>query len=301
MAQGLGKGLGSLIPKKTVSYGQNPFSSEKESGVETKNEIISDNDRILRISPNKIDFNPFQPRSYFSDAALNDLAQSIKEHGILQPLVVTRKDDNRFELIAGERRLRSSKIIGLQEVPVIVREESNQKKLEFALIENLQRENLNPLETAIAYQRLINDFNLTQDQVAKKVGKARSSVANALRLLSLPQEAQNALAIGNISEAHAKQLLSLNDENKQLNMLKKILRYSLTVADTDKEIKRLRGKRASNYQSEDDRELETTLSQILSTKVALKRRGQGGQLTIDFYSAEELSILINKLKKNTAK
>ncbi|NCU39334.1 ParB/RepB/Spo0J family partition protein [Candidatus Falkowbacteria bacterium] len=301
MAQGLGKGLGSLIPKKTVSYGQNPFSSEKESGVETKNEIISDNDRILRISPNKIDFNPFQPRSYFSDAALNDLAQSIKEHGILQPLVVTRKDDNRFELIAGERRLRSSKIIGLQEVPVIVREESNQKKLEFALIENLQRENLNPLETAIAYQRLINDFNLTQDQVAKKVGKARSSVANALRLLSLPQEAQNALAIGNISEAHAKQLLSLNDESKQLNMLKKILRYSLTVADTDKEIKRLRGKRASNYQSEDDRELETTLSQILSTKVALKRRGQGGQLTIDFYSTEELSILINKLKKNTAK
>ncbi|MDI3496044.1 MAG: ParB family transcriptional regulator, chromosome partitioning protein [Patescibacteria group bacterium] len=301
MAQGLGRGLGSLIPKKTVSYGQNPFSSEENTGSEEKNEVISDTDRILRINPNKIDFNPFQPRSYFSDAALNDLAQSIKEHGILQPLVVTRKDNNRFELIAGERRLRSSKIIGLQEVPVIVREESNQKKLEFALIENLQRENLNPLETARAYQMLMTEFNLTQDEVAKKVGKARSSVANALRLLSLPPAAQNALATGNISEAHAKQLLALTDENKQLNMLKKILRYNLTVADAAKEVKRLSGKKQNNYQTEDDRELEVALSQALSTKVTLKRRGRGGQLIIDFYSAEELVALINKFKKNILK
>jgi len=297
MAQGLGRGLGSLIPKKTVSYGQNPYQKDNDLEVE-KNEVVLDDERIFKVSPNKIDFNPYQPRTFFSDSALNDLAQSIKEHGIIQPLVVTKKSGDRYELIAGERRLRSSKLIGLDKVPVIVRDETSQKKLEFALIENLQRENLNSIEIARAYSRLMSEFNITQEEVSKKVGKARSSVANTIRLLSLPQEAQNALSGGSITEAHAKQLLSLEDETKQLNMLKKILRHSLTVADTGKEIKRLNSTKKEQYKDLTDRKKEEELSQYLSTKVEIKRRGRGGRLIIDFYSEEEFQSILTKINNS---
>lgn len=294
MAQGLGRGLGSLIPKKTMAYGQNPFKNEDDE-TSQENIVIHDNDRILKVSPNKIDFNPFQPRSNFSDSALNDLAESIKEHGIIQPLIVTRKGD-RFELIAGERRLRSAKILNLTEVPVMVREESNQKKLEVALIENLQREDLNAIETARAYQRLIDEFNITQEEAAKKVGKARSSVANALRLLSLPLEVQSALSGGKITEAHAKYLLGLDNPEKQLNMLKKIMRHDLTVAQTDQEIRRLGGTKAAKTKDYFDRAKEDELSELLSTKVEIRRQGKGGKILIDFYSEEEFNEILKKIK-----
>ncbi len=292
MPQGLGRGLGSLIPKKTMTYGQNPFKSEQ---AEEETAVFHDGDRILRISPERIAFNPHQPRKTFADAALNDLAESIKQHGIIQPLVVTRKGDG-FELIAGERRLRSAKLIGLKEVPVIVREEQEQKKLEIALIENLQREDLNPLETARAYQKLIDEFNITQEEAAKKVGKARSSVANALRLLALPLAIQEALASGKISEAHAKYLLSLEGEAKQINMLKKIMRQNLTVAETDKEIKRLGGAKTVKIKDYFDRAREEELGEFLATKVEIKRQGKGGKVMIDFYSEEELNEIIKKIK-----
>jgi len=293
MPQGLGRGLSSLIPKKTVTYGQNPFQARP---TDEETVVLSDNDRILKVSPERIMINPQQPRTSFSESALNDLAESIKQHGIIQPLVVTRKGQD-FELIAGERRLRSAKLIGLKEVPVIVREEQDQKKLEIALIENLQRENLNPLETARAYQRLINEFNITQEETARRVGKARSSVANALRLLALPSAIQEALASGKISEAHAKYLLGLEGENKQLNMLKKILRQNLTVAETDKEIKRLGGTKLAKPKDYFDRAREEELAEYLGTKVEIKRRGHGGQLLIDFYSEEELNEMLKKVKK----
>ncbi|MFA7088278.1 MAG: ParB/RepB/Spo0J family partition protein [Patescibacteria group bacterium] len=292
MAQGLGRGLGSLIPKKTVTYGQNPFKSDIS---EEETIVLQDGDRILKIKPELISINPQQPRTHFSENALNDLAESIKQHGIIQPLIVTRKGTG-FELIAGERRLRSAKLIGLKEVPVIVREEKEQKKLEIALIENLQRENLNPLETARAYQRLIDEFNITQEEAAKKVGKARSSVANALRLLLLPLAVQDALAEGKISEAHAKYLLGLEDEVKQLNMLKKIVRQNLTVAQTDQEIKRIGGTKAAKPKDYFDRAREEELAELLSTKVELKRQGKGGKIIIDFYSEEELNQIIKKIK-----
>lgn len=292
MPQGLGRGLGSLIPKKTVTYGQNPFKVEAS---EEETVVLSDGDRILRISPDKITINPQQPRTHFSESALNDLAESIKQHGIIQPLVVTKKGDH-YELIAGERRWRSAKMIGLKEVPVIVREEKEQKKLEIALIENLQRENLNPLETARAYKRLIDEFNITQEEAAKKVGKARSSVANALRLLTLPAAVQEALAAGKISEAHAKYLLGLENEAKQLNMLKKILRQNLTVAETDKEIKRLVGTKEKREKDYFDRAQENELGEFLGTKVELKRQGKGGKIVIDFYSEEELINILKKIK-----
>jgi ParB family chromosome partitioning protein len=292
MPQGLGRGLGSLIPKKTMTYGQNPFKSEV---AEEETVVLHDNDRILKVNPDKILINPHQPRSYFNEAALNDLAESIRQHGIISPLIVTRQGSS-YELIAGERRLRASKIVGLKEVPVIVRDEQDQKKLEIALIENLQREDLNPLETARAYQRLIDEFNITQDEAAKKVGKARSSVANALRLLTLPVEVQEALASGKISEAHAKYLLGLESEAKQITMLKKIMRQNLTVAETDKEIKRLGGTKAAKPKDYFDRAREEELGEYLTTKVEIKRQGRGGKLIIDFYSEEELNEMIHKIK-----
>jgi len=294
MAHGLGRGLGSLIPKKTMTYGQNPFHSDISE--EETVSVINDHDRILNISPDKIDFNPQQPRTVFAEAALNDLAESIKQHGIISPLLVTKKG-NRFELIAGERRLRSARLVGLKEVPVIVREEQAQKKLEIALIENLQRENLNPLETARAYKRLLDEFNITQDEVAKKVGKARSSVANLLRLLSLPLEIQDALSAGKISEAHAKYLLGLEGETKQLIMLKKILRQNLTVAETNQEIKRLGGTKSAKVKDYADRAKEEELAEYLSTKIEIKRQGRGGKIIIDFYSEEEFNDILTKIRK----
>ncbi len=296
MPSGLGRGLGSLIPKKTMSYGQNPYSNNVSEEDLTMTSVFNDQDRILRVDPSRIDINPQQPRTSFSESALNDLAESIKQHGIIQPLVVTKKGD-RYELIAGERRLRSSKLLGLTEVPVIVREEKEQKKLEIALIENLQRENLNPLETARAYQRLIDEFNITQEEAAKKLGKARSSIANAMRLLSLPLEIQEALVGGKISEAHAKYLLGLDDEVKQLNIFKKILRQNLTVAETDKEIKRLGGTKSAKQKDYSDKAKEEELNEYFSTKVEIKRRGKGGQLVIDFFSEDELGEILRKIKK----
>jgi ParB family chromosome partitioning protein len=292
MPQGLGRGLGSLIPKKTVTYGQNPFSS---SVVGDETVVLTDGDRVLKISPDRIDINPQQPRTNFNETALNDLAESIRQHGIISPLLVTKKGD-RFELIAGERRLRSAKLVGLKEVPVIVRAEQEQKKLELALIENLQRENLNPLESARAYRRLIDEFNITQEEAANKLGKARSSIANALRLLALPLAAQDALASGKISEAHAKYLLGLEGEAKQLGMLRKILRQNLTVAETDQEIKRLGGTKAAKPKDYFDRAKEEELGEYFSTKVELKRQGKGGKLIIDFYSEEELNEILKKIK-----
>ncbi len=294
MAHGLGRGLGSLIPKKTMTYGQNPFQSNISE--EETVSVINDHDRILNISPDRIDFNPQQPRTVFAESALNDLAESIKQHGIISPLLVTKKG-NRFELIAGERRLRSARLIGLAEVPVIVREEQEQKKLEIALIENLQRENLNPLETARAYKRLLDEFNITQDEVAKKVGKARSSVANILRLLALPREVQDALASGKISEAHAKYLLGLEGADKQLNMLKKILRQNLTVAETNNEIKRIGGTKSAKIKDYTDRAKEEELAEYLNTKIEIKRQGRGGKIIIDFYSEEEFNDILTKIRK----
>jgi ParB family chromosome partitioning protein len=275
-----------------MTYGQNPFKSEI---AEEETVILRDGDRILKVNPDKISINPQQPRSYFNETALDDLAESIKQHGIISPLIVTRQG-NSYELIAGERRLRAAKIVGLKEIPVIVRDEQDQKKLEIALIENLQREDLNPLETARAYQKLIDEFNITQDEVAKKVGKARSSVANALRLLTLPAEVQAALASGKISEAHAKYLLGLESEAKQITMLKKIMRQNMTVAETDKEIKRLGGTKAAKPKDYFDRAREEELGEFLTTKVEIKRQGRGGKLIIDFYSEEELNGIIHKIK-----
>lgn len=282
----LGRGLGSLIPKKTVRT-----NNQEEIS------LVKDGDRILNISPSLIKANPYQPRSNFLEKALEDLKSSIKEHGILQPLVVTKSDAG-FELIAGERRLRAALDLSLETVPVIVRKADSQKKLELALIENLQREDLNPLENALAFKKLIEEFDLTQDEVAKKVGKARSSLANSLRLLKLSTEMQNALASDKISEAHAKYLLSIEDEVQRNNVFKKIVRHNLNIKDTLNEIKSLNKKPKKRSLNDDlDLELSKDLESKLGTKVLIKRSARGGKLEIDFYSNEDLQNIVKKLKK----
>jgi len=288
MPQSLGRGLSSLIPKKTVIKQTNlPLEDELV--------VVQDYERIVKVSPDKIVPNPQQPRQNFSNESLSDLAKSIKSHGIIQPLIVTRKG-TKFELIAGERRLRSARILELKEVPVIIRAEKEQEKLELALIENLQREDLNPLETALAYQQLIDEFNITQEEVAHRVAKARSSVTNTLRLLSLPPLIQTALVEGRITEAHAKYLLGLDNNLKQTNMLKKILRHKLSVAETNQEIRRLGGTKGAKSKNLSDQAKEKELSEILSTKVEIRRRGQGGRIIIDFFSEEELANILDRIK-----
>ncbi len=293
MPQGLGRGLGSLIPKKTFT--ENDNFSARSSFSEEPLAVLSDKDRIRRLDPNLVVPNPHQPRRHFSEESLRDLMESIRQHGILQPIVVTKIGDQ-YELIAGERRLRSVKALGLSEIPAIVREADEQKKLEWALIENLQRENLNSVETAIAYQALIDQFNLTQEELAKRVGKARSSVANALRFLSLPEEIQRALADGRISEGHAKYLLGIENEAQQINLFKKILRQNWTVSETDRAIKQLGGTKAAKTKTNNDQEIEAELRTVLGTKVEIRRQGRGGQIMVYFYSDEELKDFITKLK-----
>ena len=290
--KGLGRGLDSLIPKK-INKNYSDFSVKPDNSLveEKKNNIIE-------IDPNIISANPYQPRREFDPILLNDLINSIKEYGIIQPLIVTPKKDGTYELIAGERRLRSAIELNFDKVPVIVREVSEQRKLELALIENLQRENLNPIESAVAYNQLMNEFNLTQDDLAKRLGKPRSSIANVLRFLSLPEEIKKALMKKQISEAHAKYLVGLPNEVKQLSIFRKIIFNNLSVRETDNLIRQSGGtKRAKINKKEKDGDWINSLRKYLNTKVDIKRSIKGGKIEISFYTDEDLNTLIKKIIK----
>jgi len=291
MSQGLGRGLGSLIPQK-VNKPAKTATGEAIIEVATP----ADKDRILQLAPEQIGVNPMQPRQRFLDHELDELVESIRQYGIIQPLIVTRKGDQ-YELIAGERRLRASKIIGLKKVPAIVREASEQEKLEVALIENLQREDLNPIETAVAYRKLIDEFNLTQEEVAKRVSKSRPAVTNILRLLNLPEEIQLALIDGRMSEGHAKLLTGLDSEAKQISLFRKILHSGMSVADTTNEARRMGGTKQArvkiNYA---DKDKEFAFREFFGTKAEVRRKGRGGQVILDFFSDEELEEMVNKIK-----
>ncbi len=292
MSNGLGRGLSSLIPKKVNKV---TITSKGEAVVGVASEV--DKNKILQVSLDQIKSNPMQPRKDFSHESLAELAESIKQYGIIQPLVVSASVDSKYELIAGERRLRAAQIIGLDKVPVIVRDAEEQEKLELALIENIQRTDLNPVELALAYRKLIDEFNLSQEEMAKRVGKARSSVANILRVLNLPEEIQLALMDGRISEGHAKILAGLDSEAKQIVLFKKIIHNHLSIEDVIKEIRRIGGTKAArikiNYA---DKDKEFALREFFSTKVEIKRKGKGGQIIIDFFSDEELEEMIEKVK-----
>src|SRR3989339_32154 len=279
---GLGRGLSSLIPNKKASI--NPLG-----------DITSDREKIHQLPVGSISPNPHQPRTSFDEADLMDLTQSIKEHGIIQPLIVSKVGDD-WQLIAGERRLRAAKSLGLETVPAIVRDIDDQKKLEFALIENLQRTDLNPLETATAYQKLIDEFNLTQDQLAKRVGKSRSAVANTLRILTVAEEVKVAIRDGRISEGHARVLAGLPVAD-QLITLKKILSESLSVRDTERAGKQVVVKKHLRKVAYDPelKAKEDLLQQALGTKVEIKKYGPSGQIIIKFFSEEELKNIVDKI------
>jgi len=225
---GLGRGLSSLIPKKVP---ENAISKENKKLLSTE-----ESDRILKIPVDLIEVNPHQPRTEFDHDDLEDLMDSIKKHGIIQPLIVTKKQDG-YQLIAGERRLRAAKILGLETVPAIVRQVGEQEKMELALIENIQRKNLNPIEKAIAYRKMIEEFSLSQEKIAERLGVGRSTITNSMRYLELPSRVQESLASGLITEGHAKNIAGLENEKKQLALLDKIVKNNYSVRETEKHVK----------------------------------------------------------------
>lgn len=256
------------------------------------------------VEVSRIDRNPRQPRQQMDPDELRELADSIREHGLLQPLLVSRvagEGGERYQLIAGERRLEGARLAGLTRVPVVVREATDEELLELALVENLQRSDLNPLEEAAAYQRLIEDFGLSQEQVAAKVGKSRPTVTNALRLLGLPDEVKAALARGEISEGHARALLGLREESDRKAALTDVVRERLSVRSTEDLVRKRNEavERREAYRSgqEEIRAIEDAFRVALGTRVSLVRRGEGGQLIIHFYSEEQLQALYDALVK----
>lgn len=279
---GLGRGLSSLIPKKDEEIISEPERSDSPSGA------------VLEVPIGRVHRNPHQPRLNFRSEDLADLTSSIKQHGILQPLVVTIREDGEYELIAGERRLRASKEVGLKRVPIVIRTATDQEKLELALIENIQRQDLDPIEEARAYQVLTEDFGLTQEQVSAQVGKSRSAVANTIRLLDLPDEIKTALQEGQISRSHARTLLSEPDQAKRQALFKSILGGGVTVREVEaKADAKRRGKDPGQDPNIADHEKK--LQEQLGTKVAIVENNGRGKIIIEFYSRTDLKKLLDKL------
>ncbi|UCD72163.1 MAG: ParB/RepB/Spo0J family partition protein [Syntrophobacterales bacterium] len=273
----LGKGLGALIPDIEKEDRKNFFSC----GIE---EIV----------PSR-----YQPRKGFDEGKLDELAASIKEKGIIEPLIVMKRDRG-YELIVGERRWRAAQRAGIKEVPVIVRDVTTGEALELALIENLQREDLNPLEEAEAYKRLMEEFQYTQEELAKRIGKDRTTVANAVRLLKLPQEIKAYIADETISSGHARALLGLNSLEEQKMACVKVIKRDLSVRETERLVKRLNvqsSKRDIALKQKDEEELhlgylEETLKKFLGTQVRIPKKGRRGKIEIEFYSKEDLERIV---------
>ena len=253
---------------------------------------------IAEIDIDQIETNPFQPRTEFDETALRELAQSIKEQGVIQPVTVRKLGYNKYQLISGERRLRASKMAGLKTIPVFIRVANDEQMLELALIENIHRENLNAIEVAISYQRLIDECNMTQEEVSEKVGKSRSAVANFLRLLKLPAEVQIAIRDGHISMGHARALININDKEEQLRLLQQIIMDEMNVRQTEEMADKAKGKadkerKQTNYIPEHFKSSIKKLSQTLNTKVKVKRNVKGqGSVVIDFKDEAEFDRIM---------
>lgn len=304
---GLGRGLGALIPQKEQSATAHTVPKIEEddkeevgkvdvSVVEQEDGDVNGEERIRQIPVEEIRPNSYQPRLFFDHAGMEDLVSSIKEHGILQPLVVMpRGEDGKHELIAGERRLRAAKIGGLRTVPVIVRSATNQQKLELAIIENVQRKNLNAIEEAKAYERLQSEFNLTQDDIGSRVGKSRSQIANLIRLLDLEEEMQNAVASGRISVSNARTLLSIDDPEERQALFERMQKGEMTVRQAEA---RTTGSRRRRMIDPNVMELEGQLRTIFGLRVNLKRKPTGeGELRIGFQNDEDLKKILAKIQQ----
>lgn len=271
MKTALGKGLDALLPEKGE-------------------EII--NLDITRIVPGEQ-----QPRRVFNDKALNELAQSIKEKGILQPIIVRKAGDGTFRIVAGERRWRAATIAGLKKVPVIIKDTDPSDSLEIALIENIQREDLNPIETAEAFQRLMREFNLTQEELSAKVGKERATVANYLRLLKLPDEIKDLINKGSLSMGHARAILAVEGKTNQVELARTIVTRGLSVREAESLSKRVSRPKKKSSRSKDPQitSLEEKLKQSLGTKVKIQHKGKRGKIEIEYYSLDELDRLLDIL------
>ena len=309
---GLGRGLGSLIPQNPVTREepgapsgvapavqsqQLPDRSAAEETAPRRDADSAASLGLAMLSVNSISPNPQQPRQVISEEQLDELASSIREHGLLQPLLVTRGDKKEgYSLIAGERRWRAAMMAGLHSVPAIIKEASTREMLEMALVENLQRADLNPLEEASAYRSLVEEFGLKQDEVAAKVGKSRGAVANSLRLLKLPAAVQESLALGLISEGHARAILQVPGEAMQLRLLERTVADGLSVRQVEALARRLAESAGSPEEPaekekplyDEMRDIEDRFRSALGTKVQLSQSSRGGKLVIYFYSNEEL-------------
>jgi len=276
----LGRGIESLIPTKSVK--------------KADSELEQTGERVYDISVEQIDPNPNQPRRNFARMEMEKLIDSIQMNGIIQPLILVKKGEKRYEIVAGERRWRSAKILGLKTVPCLVRAIDVNKKLEIALLENIQRKNLNAMEKARAYQRLIDEFNLTQKDISKRLGMARATIANTLRLLKLPKAVQNVVEQEKISEGHAKALCSISDATKQEMLLKRILGLGLTVRETAKMINAKQVKRKAKVMPELEEKAEI-LSKALDARVKINQFAGKIKILIDVYNQEDLDIIIEKV------
>ena len=298
-ARGLGKGLDALIPnsfenesasKKTKTKSDNENKGEKREG-----EVMVN---ITKVEPNRE-----QPRKNFDEDALEELAESIKQFGLLQPILVQDRKTY-YEIIAGERRWRAAKKAGLKEVPVIIKNLTEQEIVEISLIENIQREDLNPIEEALAYKKLLTEFNLKQDEVADRVSKSRTAVTNSMRLLKLCDEVQQMIINDMISTGHARALIGIEDPEEQYAIAQRIFDEKLSVRDVEKLVKNLGKPKLKKPNDKDKsleiiyRDIEENLKQKLSTKVAISSKGNGtGKIEIEFYSHEDLEKLIDLLSK----
>lgn len=291
---GLGKGLDALIPagnkKAPVKKETEPVIIEKiveKKGVETL--------KITEVEPNRE-----QPRKNFNEDALLELSDSIKQYGVIQPLIVQKKEDH-YEIIAGERRWRAAKMAGIKEIPVIIKDYSDQQVMEISLIENIQREDLNPIEEAMAYKNLMEEFHLKQDEIAERVSKSRTAVTNAMRLLKLDDRVQDMLVQDMISPGHARTLLGIDDKEQQYNLAMRIFDEKLSVRDTEKIVKDLQKPKKEEKKKEVDtqmeviyQQLEERIKSIVGTKVSIQHKNKNkGKIEIEYYSQEELERLID--------
>ena len=284
LGKGLGRGLSALIPE-----------DDEKSEVIVVKEPAEIKVRLSQIEPNKE-----QPRKMFDEDALIELSESIKQYGVLQPLLVQKKEDY-YEIIAGERRWRAAKLAGVKEVPVVIKDYSDQEIMEIALIENIQREDLNPIEEAQAYQRLIKDYKLKQDEIAEKVSKSRATITNSLRLLKLDKRVQEMVMEGKLSNGHARTIISVEDKDKQFMIAQKIFDENLSVREVEKLMRELEKPNKVLKKPENDfvyRDFEENMSKLLATHVTIKNKDNNkGKIEISYYSQEELERIYDLLKK----
>ena len=295
LGKGLGRGIGNLIPEET--------KDEKDVVVkEVVKEVVVKEPAEVKVRISQVEPNKEQPRKYFDEDALIELSESIKQYGVLQPLLVQKKD-NYYEIIAGERRWRAAKLAGVKEIPVVIKDYSDQEVMEIALIENIQREDLNPIEEAQAYQRLRKDYRLKQDEVAEKVSKSRAAITNSLRLLKLDKRVQEMVMEGKLSNGHARTIISIEDGDKQYAIAQKIFDEKLSVREVEKLMREQdkKGKQPKELPENDFvyRDLEEKLSKSLGTQVTIKNKSNNkGKIEIQYYSQSELERILEFLPKN---